>query len=52
MIDILDNEDVIEDIHRLAEYQLSQALLSYSGSFMADPEIVVISLVLIAKDGV
>ena len=48
LIDILDNEDVIEDIHRLAEYQLSQALLSYSGSFMADPEIVVISLVLIA----
>lgn len=47
IIDLLDNEDVIDEIHSMAEYQLKKALISYSGTEMNDPEIVFISLVLI-----
>lgn len=48
LIDILDNEDAMSKIHSLAELQLRTALNSYTGSFVVDPEIVFISLVLIA----
>ncbi|MGN0606975.1 MAG: hypothetical protein ACI4JM_10675 [Oscillospiraceae bacterium] len=47
IIDILDNEDIIDEVHSMAEYQLKKALISYSGTEMNDPEIVFISLVLI-----
>lgn len=48
LIDLLDNADAIEEIHSRAEDQLRKALVSYSGTYLADPEIVFISLVLIA----
>ena len=48
LIDILDNENAIEEIHRRAEVQLKKAYASYTGVFLEDQEIVFISLVLIA----
>lgn len=48
LIDLLDNEDAIVEIHRRSEEQLEKTLLSYSGTYLSDPEIVFISLVLIA----
>lgn len=48
LIDLLDNEDAIDEIHNRAEEQMRKALLSYSGTYLPDPEIVFISLVLIA----
>lgn len=48
LIDMLDNEDAMGKIHGLAESQLKKALNSYTGSIVAEPEIVFISLVLIA----
>lgn len=47
LIDILDNEFTIDEIHKRAEVQLINTLSSYSG-YCANKEIVVISLVLIA----
>ena len=47
LIDILDNESAMFEIHRRAEIQLIKALSSYS-SFCANQEIIVVSLVLIA----
>lgn len=47
LIDILDNESAMTEIHRRAESQLIKALSSYS-SFCANQEIIVVSLVLIA----
>lgn len=47
LIDILDNEDVIDEIHNQAESKLGKILNSYSGSCGSDNEIVFISLVLI-----
>jgi hypothetical protein len=48
LIEILDNADAMDEIHRQAERQLLNALNSHSGAVLMDPEIVVISLVLIA----
>lgn len=48
LVDILDNKDAMEEIHKQAEMQLTRALCSYTGIYLTDPEIVVISLVLIA----
>lgn len=48
LIGVLDNEDVMDEIHRLAEAQLKITLSSYTGSFVSDGEVVFISLVLIA----
>ena len=50
LIDIIDNEEAINEIHSKAEKQLAAALNSYSGiiSRYADREIVFISLCLIA----
>ena len=48
LIDLLDNEAAIGEIHSRAEEQLRKALVSYSGTYLADSEIVFISLVLIA----
>lgn len=48
LIDMLVKEDAMDKIHRQAESQLRNALYSYSGSYLTDPEVVVISLVLIA----
>lgn len=48
LIDILDNEDALDEIHRLAEMQLKKALSSYTLNFVGDSEVVFISLVLIA----
>ena len=47
LIDILDNESAMTEIHRRAEAQLIKALFSYS-SYCANQEIIVVSLVLIA----
>lgn len=47
LIDILDNEFVMVEIHRRAESQLIKALISYS-NYCANREIIVVSLVLIA----
>ncbi|MDF2821186.1 MAG: hypothetical protein K0R15_1627 [Clostridiales bacterium] len=48
LIDILDNEGAIEEIHKLAASQLRKTLDSYTGSYVSDVEVVFISLVLIA----
>ena len=47
LIELLDNEDDMNEIHLQAERQLDKALSSYSG-VLSDPETVFISLVLIA----
>lgn len=47
LIDILDNEDSMNEIHKRAENQLIQAVSSYSG-YSNNQEIIVVSLVLIA----
>ena len=47
LIDLLDNADAIDIIHCRAENQLGSALNSYSGTYVRDPEIVFVSLVLI-----
>lgn len=47
LIDILNNESAMKEIHRKAENNLTQAVNSYSG-YCENPEIVVVSLVLIA----
>lgn len=47
LIDILDNEDAMKEIHKRAENQLINAVLSYSG-YTSNQEIIVVSLVLIA----
>lgn len=47
LIDILDNEMAMQEIHKRAEEQLIRALSSNSG-FILNPEIIVVSLVLIA----
>ena len=47
LIELLDNEDDMNEIHLQAERQLDKALSSYSGA-LNDPETVFISLVLIA----
>lgn len=47
LIDILDNETVIQEIHKRAETRLMRALASYS-TYVANQEIIVVSLVLIA----
>lgn len=47
LIDILNNESAMNEIHSRAESNLMQAVGSYSG-YCRNPEIVVISLVLIA----
>lgn len=48
LIDLLDNADAIESIHNRAERELDRSLNSYSGTYFQDPEIVFISLVLVA----
>ena len=48
LIDLLDNENAIKIIHDEAERQLAMALRSYMGSEVRNPEIVFVSLVLIA----
>lgn len=47
LIDLIDNESAIKEIHRMAERNLMQVLRSYTGKCM-DQEIIVVSLVLIA----
>lgn len=47
LINILDNETAMHEIHKRAEAQLIRALSSYS-SYIANQEIIVVSLVLIA----
>lgn len=47
LIELLDNENAIEEIHTRAERQLLKALSSYS-SFCVDQDIIVVSLILIA----
>ncbi len=47
LITLLDNADAMNEIHRMAEKQLLSALSSYSSTYVKDPEIVFISLVLI-----
>lgn len=47
LIDLLDNADAIDIIHSRAESQLGSTLNSYSGTYVCDPEIVFVSLVLI-----
>lgn len=48
LIGILDNEDSMDETHRLAELQLKRTLSTYTGSVVSDCEVVFISLVLIA----
>ncbi len=48
LIDILDNEDAMDTIHKRAELELKRGLNSYSGSCGSAQEIIFISLVLIA----
>lgn len=48
LIDLLDNEDAIDEIHGRAEVELKKALDYYSSSIFCDQEIIFISLVLIA----
>lgn len=48
LIDLLDNEEAIGLIHDEAERQLAMALGTYTGSYVRNPEIVFVSLVLIA----
>lgn len=47
LIDLLDNVDAIDIIHNRAERELAVTLNSYSGTYVRDPEIVFVSLVLI-----
>lgn len=47
LIDVLDNEISMQEIHTRAEIELMKSLASYSG-FTSNPEIIVVSLVLIA----
>lgn len=47
LIDLLDNAEAIDIIHNRAERELGIALNSYSGTYVHDPEIVFVSLVLI-----
>lgn len=47
LIDLLDNADAIDIIHSRAESQLGSTLNSYSGTYVRDPEIVFVSLVLL-----
>lgn len=47
LIDILDNDTAMQEIHKRAEVQLVHALSSYS-SYITNQEIIVVSLVLIA----
>lgn len=47
LIDLLDNVEAIDIIHNRAERELGIALNSYSGTYVHDPEIVFVSLVLI-----
>ncbi len=47
LIDILDNEIAIQEIHKRAEIQLMRALGSYS-TYITNQEIIVVSLVMIA----
>lgn len=47
LIDILDNDIAMKEIHKRAEIQLMNGLSSYSG-YIANQEIIVVSLVLIA----
>jgi hypothetical protein len=47
LIDLLDNENALDTIHRRAEFVLKQTFNSYTNS-VSDPEIVFISLVLTA----
>ena len=51
LIDLLDNEAVLERIHKMSEMQLRRMLSSYTGQIEGDTEIVFISLVLIAMVG-
>ena len=48
LIDLLDSNNNMDYIHNMAQIQLKNALNSYSGLSIKDPEIVVISLSLIA----
>ena len=48
LISILDNADAMQKIHSRAERQLKATLNSYSGLYVTDPEIVIISLSIIA----
>ena len=48
LIDLLNNQEAIDYIHSKAEKQLLLAMRSYSGCHFSDPQIVIISLVLIA----
>lgn len=48
LIELIDDESVINKIHKLAEAQLYKSLTSYSGLLLCDTEIIFISLVLIA----
>ena len=50
LVDILDNESAMREIHYRAQVQLFNTLSSYSGS-CTHPEIIVVSLVLIAMLG-
>lgn len=47
LIELLDNKNAIDYIHSCAKNELYNALTSYSGTLVLDPEIVFISLVLI-----
>lgn len=47
LIDLLDNAEAIAIIHNRAERELGITLNSYSGTYVHDPEIVFVSLVLI-----
>ena len=48
LLDILDKKENISKVHKVAERKLSESLNSYSGMLPRDPEIIFISLVLIA----
>lgn len=48
LIELMDNALYIDKIHNRAESELKKTLDSYSGTYVSDPDIVFISLVLIA----
>lgn len=48
IMNFFDDKATIKKIHKRAEIQLKGALSSYTGGYLSDPEIVVISLVMIA----
>ena len=48
IISLLENEDEILLIHNRSQRELNKALNSYSGIFVSDPEIIFISLTIIA----